>query len=156
MRAIVKAALAGGIISISGFVAYEAIRHASQMPAPSSESVKLHLRPFEVNKAWVKAGTPNFRANEFFKSTDGKTSSGIFECDASTFEWHYQLDEAVYILEGSVDLDYQGKQFTLNAGDTALFRAGTSAVWHAPNYLKKTWTIYDAGKPARGLAKILQ
>ena len=156
MRANMRAAITGSIVSIVGFVSYEALRHTYQMPAPSTESVKLHLKPFFVDASWIKTGTPNFRANEFFKSSDGKTSSGIFECDASTFEWHYQFDEAVYILEGSVDLSYQGRQFTLNAGDTALFRAGTIAIWHVPVHIRKSWTIYDAGKSARGLAKILQ
>jgi len=156
MKTRIKAAIAGSIITLTGFVAYEAIRHVSKMPAPSAEAVKLHLKPFYVDPAWIKSGTPNFRANEFFKSSDGTISSGIFECDASTFEWHYQFDEAVYILDGSVNLTYQGKEFTVNPGETVLFRAGTVATWNVPDHVRKSWTIYDAGKPARGLAKILQ
>ena len=156
MKRTIKAAILGGIASIFLFKAYEAICHTYQTPAPSTEATQLHLKTLSVDPTWIKSGTPNFRANEFFKSADGKTSSGIFECDASTFEWHYFVDEAVYILEGSVTLEYQGNEFTLKEGETALFRAGTSAIWHVPSHLRKSWTMYDAGKPARGLAKILQ
>ncbi|MFZ6849611.1 cupin domain-containing protein [Undibacterium sp. RuRC25W] len=155
-KATIKATIAGGIASVILFLSYKAALHTYHMPAASTEATQLHLKPFNVNPAWIKSGTPNFRADEFFKSGDGQTSSGIFECDAATFEWHYQFDEAVYILDGSVTLDYQGKQFTLHAGESALFRAGTTAVWHVPDHIRKSWTIYDAGKPARGLAKLLQ
>jgi len=156
MKTTLKAAVAGAIITLLGIATYEAVLHVSKTPPASSAAHSPAIQPFAVDPKWVLEGQPNFRATEFFKSSDGKTSSGIFECDASRFEWHYQFDEAVYILEGDVDIDYLGKRFTLQAGDSAFFRAGTVAVWQVRRHVKKTWTIYDAGKPARGLAKVLQ
>ncbi|MEB0139148.1 MULTISPECIES: cupin domain-containing protein [unclassified Undibacterium] len=153
-------ALACGVaLSLAGvtaLIAYQAGRHVAATPAASQAAAPLSLLPFAVNPNWVLAGTPNFRAAEFFQSSDGKTRSGIFECDAAKFEWHYQFDEAIYILDGSVEIDYLGHHFHLKAGDSALFRAGTTAIWEVPTHLKKSWTIHDAGAPARSLARLMQ
>jgi uncharacterized cupin superfamily protein len=156
MKTTLKASMIGAALSLFALGAYEAIRHVQNSPEASKEAKTHQIQVFEVDPSWVLEGNPNFRATEFFKSSDGKTSSGIFECDAGKFEWHYQLDEAVYVLEGSVNIDYQGKQFTLKAGESAFFRAGTTAVWQVPQHIKKTWTLYDAGKPARGLARLFE
>ena len=156
MKRTLKASIAGVALTLFGLGTYEAIRHVKNSPRASQEARAHQVQAFEVDPSWIREGKPSFRATEFFKSSDGKTSSGIFECDAGKFEWHYQFDEAVYILEGSVNIDYQGKQFTLKAGESAFFRAGTSAQWDVPQHIKKTWTLYDAGKHARGLARFFE
>lgn len=144
------------LITFACVAAFQAFSYVTQVPAASSAALALPVKPFEVDPSWVKEGKPNFRAAEFFKSHDGKTSSGIFECDGpSVFEWHYQLDESIYVLEGGVDIEYQGKKFSLKPGESAFFRAGTTALWHVPKGIRKTWTLHDAGKPARGIASIL-
>ncbi|MFZ6721022.1 cupin domain-containing protein [Undibacterium sp. Ji49W] len=148
--------VAAGLMTLLGITSYQAIAYVTQVAPASSAAVSMPVKAFEVDPTWIKEGTPNFRATEFFKSHDGKTSSGIFECDGpSTFEWHYQLDETIYVLDGGVDIEYQGKRFSLKPGETAFFRAGTTALWHVPKGIRKTWTLHDAGKPARGLAKLL-
>ncbi|MFZ6656200.1 cupin domain-containing protein [Undibacterium sp. TJN19] len=149
--------LAASLLTLLGVTSYHAIAYVAQVQPASSVALSSPVKPFEVDPSWIKSGNPNFRATEFFKSHDGKTSSGIFECDGpSTFEWHYQLDETIYVLDGGVDIDYQGKHFSLKAGETAFFRAGTKALWHVPKGIRKSWTLHDAGKPARGLASLLK
>ncbi|MES2040957.1 MAG: cupin domain-containing protein [Pseudomonadota bacterium] len=149
--------VATALLTLLGVTSYQAIAYVTQAQPASATAVNLPVRPFEVDPSWIKEGKPNFRAAEFFKSHDGDTSSGIFECDGpSTFEWHYQLDESIYVLEGGVDIEYEGKKFSLKPGDTVLFRAGTTALWHVPKGIRKSWTLHDAGKPARGLASLLK
>ncbi|MFZ6874667.1 cupin domain-containing protein [Undibacterium sp. Di27W] len=148
--------LAATLLTLLGVTSYQAIAYVTQVQPASTAALHSPVKPFEVDPSWIKEGTPNFRATEFFKSHDGKTSSGIFECDGpSTFEWQYQFDETIYVLDGGVDIEYQGKKFSLKPGETALFRAGTTALWHVPKGIRKAWTLHDAGKPARGLASIL-
>ena len=53
------------------------------------------------------------------------------------------MDETVHLLEGLVEVDYQGRKFTLRPGDTATFHAGTRAVWHIPQNAKKAYTLYQ-------------
>jgi uncharacterized cupin superfamily protein len=77
-------------------------------------------------------------------------STGIWSCDGpATFEWTFWDDERVYILDGSVTIDYKGNQFTLKPGDTAFFLSGTKAVWHVPNYVKKTFVLEKPNRLVR-------
>lgn len=67
----------------------------------------------------------------------------------STFRWTFDLDETVHVLEGQVQVDYLGHRFTLSPGEVAHFRAGTQAVWHVPQYLKKAYVLHDPGRVVR-------
>ncbi|QDL55819.1 cupin domain-containing protein [Rhodoferax aquaticus] len=145
----------GALCSAAGLSVYSAYQHVSHRPAPSAQAVAMPLAPLAIDPTWVKSGAPNFKSLEFGASTDASSSSGLFQADgASSFVWQYGLDEAIYILEGGVDIEYLGKRFTLKVGDTAFFYAGTSATWnvHAGG-VKKTWTIYKPSKLARWAAK---
>lgn len=154
MKRILFSGIAGAAIALAGVQLMSIAKHRNNISAPSDAAAHPQLKPLEVNSSWVIEGKPNFRATEFFKSSDGKTTSGIFECDASTFEWHYSHDEAIYILEGGVELEYLGKKFSLKAGDSAFFRAGTVARWKVPQHIRKTWTLYDAGRLERKFAPV--
>ena len=89
------------------------------------------------------SGTPNVRATMYAVSPDQRTQTGIWECDGpSRFEWRFSVDETVHVLEGRVEIDYQGRHFVLQPGDTAHFQAGTRAVWMVPQHLKKSFTLF--------------
>lgn len=133
---------------------YASWQHSKQSMDPTTGPTQHQITAFKVADSWVKQGQPNFRATEFYRSADGKTTSGIFECDASVFEWHYDKDEAIYLLEGQVDIEYLGQKFTLTAGQSTFFKAGTVALWRVPGKLRKTWTMYEAGKPVKQLSKV--
>ncbi|MFZ6845113.1 cupin domain-containing protein [Undibacterium sp. RuTC16W] len=156
MTTSIKYGIAGILAGLIGVMIYGAATYALHVAPASSSTVSLPVQPFEVDASWVKSGRPNFKAVEFSKAADGSSSSGIFEADGvSTFEWHYQLDESIYVLSGGVDIDYLGKRFTLKAGDTAFFRAGTTALWHVPQGgIRKTWTLYNPGRLARWFAHL--
>lgn len=154
----VFAGLLGALIALGAASLYSAYSHTAYRPIPSAQGVPLVLAPMDIDPQWVKSGTPNFKSAEFSASTDGSSSSGVFQADGnSTFVWHYGLDEAIYVLEGGVDISYLGKRFTLKPGDTAFFYAGTEATWqvHATG-VKKTWTIYKPSKLARWVARLKQ
>jgi uncharacterized cupin superfamily protein len=96
------------------------------------------MRPAPINPDWVLAGSPVARAGEIARSTDGTTLSAVWDCTAGTFNWHFGVDETVHIVEGEVEVSAAGfAPRVLRAGDAALFRAGTTARWHVPAYVKK-------------------
>jgi uncharacterized cupin superfamily protein len=96
------------------------------------------MQPAPINPDWVHAGSPVARAGEFARSTDGTTLSAVWDCTAGTFDWHFGVDETVHIVEGEVEVSAAGfGPRVLRAGDAALFRAGTTARWHVPRYVKK-------------------
>jgi uncharacterized cupin superfamily protein len=96
------------------------------------------LKPAPIEPAWILDGSPVARAGEIARSTDGTAVSVVWDCTAGTFAWHFGADETVHIVEGEVEVSADGfGPRILRAGDAALFRAGTTARWHVPAYVKK-------------------
>lgn len=154
MKKNIIVALGGALSALALVAAWDGVvylRHA----APASEaSVHRPLTSFKVNPDWVLEGTPNFRATEISKSPDGRSTTGLWACDGpSTFEWQFGVDETVHLLEGLVEVKYQGREFTLKPGDTATFLAGTRAVWHVPQYARKAFSLHEPGRLVRTLRR---
>src|SRR5690606_19668881 len=96
------------------------------------------MKPAPINPAWVLEGSPVARAGEIARSSDGTTLSAVWDCTAGTFTWHFGVDETVHIVDGEVEVSANGfGTRTLRAGDVTLFRAGTTARWRVPVYVKK-------------------
>jgi len=137
--AVLAAAALLAVLVTQGLTTVRQVRH---LPPPSQQATPLPLQPMTGAPATITLGTPNFRAAPYAASADGGTSSGIWASDGpSTFEWRFESDETVYILQGQVDVTYQGHQFSLRPGDTAVFQAGTQAVWHVPEKVLKSYTL---------------
>ncbi len=144
------AALVVLIVAAIGLLGFETARFVAVSPAPAAEAVSKPLTPVEVNPAWIKQGKPSFAQVEIYSTPDGRTSSGLWSCTGpTTFEWQFAVDETVYVLEGEVEITYQGHQFTLRPGDTATFHGGTSAVWKVSKYLKKSYALHNPGPLGR-------
>lgn len=146
----VPAFFAGIVVALAGVMLRDASHHVTRIPGASTTAVALATDLWPTAPATIIAGTPNFRGNIFSTSSDGKTISGTWAADGpSRFDWHYPVDEAVYIHEGNVEVDYLGKHFILNPGDTAHFHAGTTASWTVPEKVRKSWTIHHVGPLVR-------
>ncbi len=76
------------------------------------------------------------------KPTDEKlkqldvSSWGIWECEPSTFEWHYDDRETCYLLEGKVTVKTKDQEINLEKGDLGIF----------PKDLDCTWIIHEKVK----------
>jgi len=133
-----------GLAAFEGMAAWRYLHHAEQ---PSAMSVARPLEGFAPDAARVLEGTPNFQAAETSRSPDGRVITGLWACDGPTrFEWYFALDETVHLLEGQVNVEYQGRRFTLKPGDVATFHAHTRAVWHVPVPTKKAYTLRHPGR----------
>ena len=53
------------------------------------------------------------------------------------FDWHYDMKETAYIIEGQVTVSYNGEETTITKGDLAIFPQGMSCVWKVTSPLKK-------------------
>lgn len=96
------------------------------------------LGPAPIRAAWILAGSPAARNRFLSGSADGTASTYIWDCTAGRFNWHYDIDETVFVLEGSVIVkDHAGDTRTLSPGDTAFFPAGSSAEWTVQTYVRK-------------------
>jgi hypothetical protein len=71
-------------------------------------------------------------------SADGTATSYIWDCTAGRFNWIYEVDETIYVIEGGVVIiDMEGTAHRLGAGDTIFFPAGTHAEWRVETYIRK-------------------
>jgi hypothetical protein len=99
------------------------------------ETHGLFLSP--INGAWILEGNPLARGKLLSTSTDGMASTLMWDCTAGRFNWYYELDETVYLLEGSVVIKDSMGTRQLSAGDSYLFKAGTHAEWTVESYVRK-------------------
>lgn len=105
------------------------------------EAVRLSdiaLEPSPIEPSWVLDGEPRARVAEWSRSTDGTTTTNVWDCTAGRFRWYFSVDEIVHIMDGSVTVSSEDHPpRTLYAGDAALFRAGTWSEWHVTDYVRK-------------------
>lgn len=98
----------------------------------------VEMKPCPVNPAWIVEGAPVARNLILSRSLDGSATALLWDCTHGIFHWHYDVDETVYVLEGSaVICDDHGAERAIRAGDHVLFRAGSHAVWRVENYVRK-------------------
>ncbi len=61
-----------------------------------------------------------------------------WECEPSTFEWHYDQKETGYILEGDVRVTWgNGESIEIGPGDLAVFPAGLDCLWEVRSAVRK-------------------
>jgi uncharacterized cupin superfamily protein len=118
----------------------------------SAESViefgsgNVSLSPSPINPEWILEGNPIARNTVLSSSADGVASTLIWDCTAGRFNWSYDIDETVYVIEGSVIIkDGAGVARRLSAGDTVFFPAGSSAEWTVQTYVRKVAFMRDPG-----------
>ncbi|WP_066737830.1 cupin domain-containing protein [Cupriavidus sp. D384] len=91
-----------------------------------------------ISPSSVHSGTPMMRYQEHSCTVDGAAWTMVWDCTRSTFDWYYEFDEVVIILEGSVRVtDCHGNTHTLNVGDAGYFPCGTTWLWEVDNYVRK-------------------
>ncbi|MBI5261416.1 MAG: DUF861 domain-containing protein [Bradyrhizobium sp.] len=99
-------------------------------------SVELELRPIEPS--WVIEGNPVSHSSILSTSSDGTASTIVWSCTEGKFNWYYDFDETIMILEGSIVIESDGmppKRY--GPGDVIFFRDGAHAKWHVEGYVKK-------------------
>ncbi len=98
---------------------------------------RIMLSPSPIYPKWVLEGNPIARNKLLSVSADGTASSYIWDCTAGRFNWVYEAEETIYVIEGGVVIrDALGAR-RLRAGDSYIFTAGAHAEWHVEDYIRK-------------------
>jgi uncharacterized cupin superfamily protein len=98
--------------------------------------VKLTPRPIEPS--WIIEGNPVAQRCVLSESADGLATTMVWECSEGKFNWYYDFDETVLILEGSIVLESDTMPPTrYGAGDYIFFRDGAHAKWHVEGRVRK-------------------
>jgi uncharacterized protein len=98
----------------------------------------ISLDPLPIRPEWILEGAPVTNAKVISNSSDGTARTLVWDCTAGRFNWFYDIDETVYVIEGSARIkNEKGETKLVSAGDTILFRAGSKAEWTVDKYIRK-------------------
>jgi uncharacterized cupin superfamily protein len=91
-----------------------------------------------IEPAWIHSGNPVASNAVLATSADGTATTIVWQCTPGKFEWHYDSDETIYFLEGSVVISADGMAPTrLGPGDVLYFKKGAVAQWHIEERIRK-------------------
>ncbi len=65
----------------------------------------------------------------------------IWECETSTFDWHYDQQEQCYILEGEVTVKTAAGEVVINPGDFVTFPKGLDCQWTVKKPVRKHYSF---------------
>jgi uncharacterized protein len=98
----------------------------------------VNLSPRPIEPSWIIEGNPVAQWCVLSKSDDGLASTMVWECSEGKFNWYYDFDETILILEGSIVLESDTTGPTrYGPGDVVFFRDGAHARWHVEGRVRK-------------------
>ena len=91
-----------------------------------------------ISPEWVLDGSPHTRSKQIVRSSDRTSHAMIWDCTEGRFNWHYNKDETLVVLEGEAFLTIDdGKERRIGPGDVVFFPAGCSCQWRVTSYIRK-------------------
>jgi len=98
----------------------------------------VNLTPRPIEPSWIIEGNPQAQWCVLSKSADGLASTMVWECSEGKFNWYYDFDETILILEGSIVLESDTMPPTrYSVGDVVFFKDGAHARWHVEGHVRK-------------------
>jgi uncharacterized cupin superfamily protein len=98
----------------------------------------VNLTPRPIEPSWIIEGNPVAQWCVLSRSDDGLSSTMVWECSEGKFNWYYDFDETILILEGSIVLESDTMGPTrYGPGDVVFFRDGAHARWHVEGRVRK-------------------
>jgi hypothetical protein len=96
------------------------------------------LTPRPIEPSWIIEGNPGATWCVLSQSADGLASTMVWHCTAGKFNWYYDFDETILILEGGIVLESDTMPPTrYGPGDVIFFKDGAHARWHIESHVKK-------------------
>ena len=100
--------------------------------------ISVDLTSSPINRDWIVEGSPTARNALLARSRDRKSCTLIWDCTPGKFVWHYDIDETIHILEGSIVLDDGvSPSRRLGPGDVVFFPAGAVVRWTVETHVRK-------------------
>jgi uncharacterized protein len=101
-------------------------------------NVAVNLTPRPIEPSWIIEGNPAAQWCVLSRSADGLAFTVVWECTEGKFNWYYDFDETIVILEGSIVLENDAMKPTrYSAGDVIFFKDGAHARWHVEGRVRK-------------------
>src|ERR1700722_1913890 len=101
-------------------------------------NVIVNLTPRPIEPSWIIEGNPVAQSCVLSSSADGLASTIVWECSEGKFNWFYDFDETILILEGAIVLENDTMAPTRYVpGDVIFFKHGAHARWHVESRVRK-------------------
>jgi uncharacterized cupin superfamily protein len=96
------------------------------------------LEATPISPDWVLNGQPETRSKRLARSHDRTSHTMVWDCTAGYFDWHYNKDETLVVLDGEAFISTTiGQERRIGPGDVVFFPSGSSARWRVPKYIRK-------------------
>jgi hypothetical protein len=125
------------------------------MPSSLIETANLavNLTPRPIEPSWIIEGNPVAQSCVLSGSADGLATTIVWQCSEGKFNWYYDFDETILILEGSIVLENDAMGPTrYGPGDVIFFRDGAHAKWHVEGHVRKLAFCRKTSPAMLGLA----
>src|SRR6201986_4334470 len=94
-------------------------------------NLNVELAPRPIEPSWIIEGKPAASGCMLSQSADRTATTIVWHCTEGKFNWYYDFDETILILEGSIVLENDTMGPTrYGPGDVIFFRDGAHARWH--------------------------
>jgi len=101
-------------------------------------NTEVELTPRPIERSWIIEGDPQASSCVLSQSADGLATTMVWHCTAGKFNWYYDFDETILILEGGIVLESDTMKPTrYGPGDVIFFKDGAHARWHVETHVKK-------------------
>ncbi|WP_024517774.1 cupin domain-containing protein [Bradyrhizobium sp. Tv2a-2] len=101
-------------------------------------NLNVELTPRPIAPSWIIEGKPAASACTLSQSADGTATTIVWYCTEGKFNWYYDFDETILILEGSIVLENENLGPTrYGPGAVIFFKDGAHAKWHVEGHVKK-------------------
>ena len=98
----------------------------------------VNLTPRPIEPSWIIEGDPVAKSYVLSKSADGLASTMVWQCSAGKFNWYYDFDETVLIIDGAVVIESDTlAPSRYGPGDMIFFRHGAHAKWQVESHVRK-------------------
>lgn len=91
-----------------------------------------------------KEGDQVYLKDVFSVEESPRLGCGVMEMKESEFDWTLKYDEVDYIIEGTLEIEIDGRRVVGHEGDIMLIPKNSKIKFSAPNYAKFIYVVYPA------------
>ena len=95
------------------------------------------LAPAPIPASWVLGGKPQARNRVLSRSQDRTSVTIVWECTAGSFDWFYDGEETLHVIEGGARLTTESGVQVIGPGSVVVCEAGSHARWEIDSYIRK-------------------
>jgi len=107
-----------------------------------------------IPASWIEEGNPVATTQFLTASGDGGLVTGVWHCTAGRFQWIFNYDEVIHVLDGGVEVEHEGKVIKLGPGSVVFFPIGARTRWTVKEHVRKLFVHRHPAVFTRKLAEL--